>query len=102
MNVGSIPARRTNLTLKEHMSNRDNSTDIAIQEFLARGGTIQKIEPNVSGRVEGASYSAWGRPKKPVAAPVAEETEVVLDEIEEEDIDAEDIIVVDSEEVDEE
>jgi len=83
------------------MSNRDNSTDIAIQEFLARGGTIQKIEPNVSGRVEGASYSAWGRPKKPVAAPVAE-AEVVLDEIEEEDIDAEDIVVVDSEEVDEE
>ena len=84
------------------MSNRDNSTDIAIQEFLARGGVIQKVEPNVSGRVEGVSYSAWGRPKKPVAAPVVEETEVVLDEIEDEEIDAEDIIVVDSEEVDEE
>lgn len=88
------------LTLKEHMS-KDNSTDIAIQEFLARGGVIQKIEPNVSGRVEGQSYSAWGRPKKPAAAPVVEETDVVLDEIEEEDIDAEDILEVDSDEVDE-
>lgn len=84
------------------MSNRDNSTDIAIQEFLARGGIIQKIEPNVSGRVEGVSYSAWGRPKKPAAAPVIEETEVVLDEIEEEDIDADEIVEVDSDEVDEE
>ena len=80
---------------------KDKTTDEALQEFLARGGTIQQIEPNVSGRVEGVNYSAWGRPKKPVAAPVVEETEVVLDEIEEEDIDAEDILVVDSEEVDE-
>lgn len=89
------------LTLKEHMS-KDNSTDIAIQEFLARGGVIQKIEPNVSGRVEGQSYSAWGRPKKPAAAPVVEETDVVLDEIEEEDIDAEDILEVDSQDANEE
>jgi hypothetical protein len=87
--------------IKEHMS-KDNSTDIAIQEFLARGGVIQKIEPNVSGRVEGQSYSAWGRPKKPAAAPVVEETDVVLDEIEEEDIDAEDILEVDSQDADEE
>jgi len=91
----------SHLTLKEHMS-KDNSTDIAIQEFLARGGVIQKIEPNVSGRVEGQSYSAWGRPKKPAAAPVVEETDVVLDEIEEEDIDAEDILEVDSQDADEE
>ena len=80
---------------------KDNSTDIAIQEFLARGGVIQKIEPNVSGRVEGVSYSAWGRPKKPAAAPVTEE--IVLDEIEEEDLDTEGIVVLDvDEEVDEE
>ena len=80
---------------------KDNSTDIAIQEFLARGGVIQKIEPNVSGKVEGVSYSAWGRPKKPAAAPVKEE--VVLDEIEEEDLDTEGIVVLDvEEEVDEE
>jgi hypothetical protein len=79
---------------------KDNSTDIAIQEFLARGGVIQKIEPNVSGRVEGVSYSAWGRPKKPAAAPVTEE--IVLDEIEEEDLDTEGIVVVESEEIDEE
>ena len=79
---------------------KDESTDIAIQEFLARGGVIQKVAPNVSGRVEGQSYSAWGRPKKPVAAPVVEE--VVLDEIEEEDIDPEEIVVIDVDEVDEE
>jgi len=73
---------------------KDNSTDIAIQEFLARGGTIQKIDPNVSGRVEGVSYSAWGRPKKPVAAPVVEAVEEV-EEIEEDiEIDIEDEIIV--------
>jgi hypothetical protein len=81
---------------------KDNSTDIAIQEFLARGGVIQKIEPNVSGRVEGVSYSAWGRPKKPAAVVEAKE-EVVLDEIEEEeDLEAEGIVILDADEVDEE
>jgi len=85
------------------MSNNDKSTDEAIQEFLARGGVIQKIEPNVSGRVEGVSYSAWGRPKKPVAAPVAEVVEEV-EEIEEDvELDIEDeIIVIDVDEVDDE
>jgi len=89
--------------LKENMSNNDKSTDEAIQEFLARGGVIQKIEPNVSGRVEGVSYSAWGRPKKPAAAPVAEVVEEV-EEIEEDvELDIEDeIIVLDVDEVDEE
>ena len=52
------------------MNSTDKTTDQALQEFLERGGVIQQIEPNVSGRVEGASYSAWGRPKKPVVAPV--------------------------------
>ena len=73
---------------------KDNSTDIAIQEFLARGGTIQKIEPNVSGRVDGASYSAWGRPKKPAVVEVKEEE--IVDEIEideDEDVSSVDIVV---------
>jgi hypothetical protein len=75
------------------MSTKDKTTDEAIQEFLDRGGVIQKVGRNVSGYVEGAtSYSAWGRPKKPAAvAPVKEE--VVIDEVDEDDIDLEEDIV---------
>ena len=36
----------------------------AMADFIAKGGVIQKVANNVSGRVEGASYSAWGAPKK--------------------------------------
>jgi hypothetical protein len=42
--------------------------EAAMAVFLAEGGKIQKIANNVSGRVEGASYSAWGKPKKKAAA----------------------------------
>jgi hypothetical protein len=42
--------------------------EAAMAAFLAEGGKIQKIANNVSGRVEGASYSAWGKPKKKAAA----------------------------------
>jgi len=38
--------------------------EAAMAAFLAEGGKIQKIANNVSGRVEGASYSAWGKPKR--------------------------------------
>ena len=38
--------------------------DQALAEFLAKGGAIQQVAPGVSGRVEGASYSAWGAPRK--------------------------------------
>jgi hypothetical protein len=38
--------------------------DKAMADFLAKGGVIQQVANNVSGRVEGASYSAWGAPKK--------------------------------------
>ena len=38
--------------------------DAAMAEFLAKGGVIQQIAVGVSGRVEGASYSAWGAPRK--------------------------------------
>ena len=58
------------LTLKDHMNNQDNSSEIAMQEFLAKGGVIQQIKRNVSGRVEGASYSAWSK-KKPSTSPLA-------------------------------
>ena len=57
-------------TLKDHMNNQDNASEIAMQEFLAKGGVIQQIKRNVSGRVEGASYSAWSK-KKPSTSPLA-------------------------------
>jgi hypothetical protein len=45
------------------------TTDAAIAEFLERGGVIQQIARNKSGRVEGQSYSAWSK-KKPVTSSV--------------------------------
>jgi len=42
------------------------ASDRALEEFFARGGKVQVIANNVSGRVEGSSYSAWGKPKKKV------------------------------------
>jgi hypothetical protein len=45
-------------------------TDAAIAEFLAKGGVIQQIDRNKSGRVEGQSYSAWSK-KKPSTSPLA-------------------------------
>jgi hypothetical protein len=36
----------------------------AMADFLAKGGVIQQCAMFESGRVEGESYSAWGRPKK--------------------------------------
>ena len=60
------------------------ASDRALEEFFARGGKVQVIANNVSGRVEGSSYSAWGKPKKK-AAVEEDTTEVVeivdLDEL---------------------
>lgn len=36
----------------------------ALAEFLANGGVIQQCGMFESGRVEGESFSAWGKPKK--------------------------------------
>ena len=52
------------------MSKENDQSDIALQEFLDKGGVIQQIKRNVSGRVEGASYSAWSK-KKPSTSPLA-------------------------------
>ena len=46
------------------------ATDIALEEFFANGGVVQKIARNVSGRVEGETYSMWSK-KKPVTNPLA-------------------------------
>ena len=49
------------------------AADAAVAAFLAAGGKIQQIPMGTSGRVEGQSYSAWGKPgpkKKADAAPI--------------------------------
>ena len=46
------------------------STAAALAEFLTKGGVIQQIERNVSGREEGTSYSSWSK-KKPSTSPLA-------------------------------
>ena len=46
------------------------ATEAAMAEFLARGGEIQRLKPNQSGRVEGATYSQWSK-KKPSTSPLA-------------------------------
>ena len=46
------------------------STDAALEEFLAKGGQVQQLKPNQSGRVEGESYSMWSK-KKPSTSPLA-------------------------------
>jgi hypothetical protein len=43
--------------------------DTLVAVFLAKGGVIQQIDRNKSGRVEGQSYSAWSK-KKPVTTSV--------------------------------
>ena len=45
-------------------------TDAAMAEFFARGGVVQKLRPNQSGRVEGESYNPWSK-KKPSTSPLA-------------------------------
>jgi hypothetical protein len=46
------------------------ATDAALEEFFAKGGVIQQLKPNQSGRVEGESYSMWSK-KKPSTSPLA-------------------------------
>ena len=46
------------------------ATEAAIEEFLAKGGVVQQLKPNQSGRVEGESYSMWSK-KKPSTSPLA-------------------------------
>jgi len=46
------------------------ATEAAMAEFLAKGGEIQKLKPNQSGRVEGESYNPWSK-KKTSTSPLA-------------------------------
>jgi hypothetical protein len=46
------------------------ATDAAMAEFFARGGEVQQLKPNQSGRADGASYSQWSK-KKPSTSPLA-------------------------------
>jgi hypothetical protein len=52
------------------INEEDTSSEDALAEFLAKGGVIQQLKPNQSGRVDGASYSSWSK-KKPSASPLA-------------------------------
>jgi hypothetical protein len=52
------------------INENDTSTDDALAEFLAKGGVIQQLKPNQSGREDGASYSSWSK-KKPSTSPLA-------------------------------
>jgi hypothetical protein len=51
-------------------SNDQEATDAAVAEFLAKGGVVQQLKPNQSGRAEGSSYSQWSK-KKPSTSPLA-------------------------------
>jgi hypothetical protein len=51
-------------------SDEKTASDIALEEFLAKGGVIQQIAKNVSGRIEGSTYSSWSK-KKPSTSPLA-------------------------------
>ena len=46
------------------------ATEAALEEFLSKGGVVQQLKPNQSGRVEGESYSMWSK-KKPSTSPLA-------------------------------
>lgn len=46
------------------------ATNLMIAEFLAKGGVIQQLKPNQSGRVEGENYSPWSK-KKPTTSPLS-------------------------------
>ncbi len=58
--------------LKGHMTKEDNkeALDRALEEFFAKGGVVQQLKQNQSGRVDGASYSSWSK-KKPSTSPLA-------------------------------
>ena len=46
------------------------ATEAALAEVLAKGGQIQKLKHNQSGRVEGESYNPWSK-KKTSTSPLA-------------------------------
>ena len=60
------------------------ATEAALAEFLANGGKIQQIPTGKSGRVEGESFSMWGKKKKAAPEPVVEEE--VVEPVEEDDL----------------
>jgi hypothetical protein len=52
------------------------ASDAALAEFLAKGGKIQQLRPNQSGRAEGESYNPWSKKKtstSPLASPPEED-----------------------------
>ena len=41
----------------------------ALADFFAKGGKVQQIAPNVSGREEGTKFQAWGAPRRKAGRP---------------------------------
>ena len=55
-------------------------SDLAVAEFLARGGKVQVIAPGKSGVVPGSGGNMWGRGRKK-ATPAAAVAEVPQEEL---------------------
>lgn len=54
---------------------QNEKSDLAIAEFLARGGTIQQIPTGKSGYRPGEEMNVWGRKIKPVATDIEQDSE---------------------------
>ena len=67
-----------------------DASDRALEQFFAAGGEVQQFAFGKSGRVEGASYSAWGKPKK-AAAAAPEELDAAANELDTPADDAEEV-----------
>ena len=73
------------------------ATEAALAAFLAKGGVVQQVPTGKSGRVEGESYSMWGKKKKSAPTPIVDEPEII-EEIEIVEDEVEDEVEVDEEE----
>jgi hypothetical protein len=59
-------------------------SDLAIAEFLARGGKVQVIAPGKSGVVPGSGGNMWGRGRKKATPEAAAVADVPQEELAEE------------------
>jgi hypothetical protein len=53
--------------MAKHVSSEEDKK--ALEDFFAKGGKVQQIAPNVSGRVEGSKFGAWGAPRRKAGRP---------------------------------
>jgi len=85
------PAKAAESAAQQVQQKREarEASDRALEEFFARGGKVQTVANNVSGRVDGASYSAWGKPKKKAAAVEEDAAVEPTEELEVDEVDLE-------------